>query len=94
MSSATEDLAVVVELACLTEDRSDAEQDALLRVAARVDAKRNALVVTNRRTGPASRLYALAESTRVLADDQRPRAKARVAERLDTQAQLWDAQRR
>lgn len=66
-----EDLAAVVELACLIEDRSDAEQRALLRTAMQVDNERNKFTVTNKRTGPASKLLAYALTTRVIVDDQR-----------------------
>lgn len=45
--SARDDLATVVELACLTEDRTDAEQRALLRVARRLDEDANANTVGN-----------------------------------------------
>lgn len=71
------DLAVVVRLACETEDRSDAEQSALLRVAARVDREHNKRTVTNPLwgpdgpTGPLSDLVALAMGTRVLEDEQK-----------------------
>lgn len=44
-----EQLAVVIELACLTEDRSKKEQKALLDVARRVDRERNRLTLTNPR---------------------------------------------
>lgn len=47
--SALDDLASVVELACLTEDRTDGEQRALLRVARRIDQDTNANVVGNHR---------------------------------------------
>lgn len=42
-----EDLAAVVELACLTESRTNAEQKSLLAVAERLDKKRNAKVGSN-----------------------------------------------
>lgn len=42
-----EQLAAVVELACLTESRTNDEQKALLAVAERCDKKRNAKVSTN-----------------------------------------------
>lgn len=41
------DLEAVVRLACLTEHRDNAEQSALLRVAARVDRARNSQVSSN-----------------------------------------------
>lgn len=87
--SAAENLAVVLDLACLTEDRTNQEQDALLRVAARVDAQRNALVGTNKRTGPASRLYFVVAQTR---DAEQPtRSNAKTASKLAEQAARWDA---
>lgn len=89
--TAHEDLDVVVRLAMLTEDRSNQEQDALLRVAARLDAAANRVTTTNHRTGPASRLYAEAEATRVLVDDQRPRANAKTAAKLEEGALRWEA---
>lgn len=46
MTTAT-DLALVVELACLIEDRTRAEQTALLRVAARCDASINRQTASN-----------------------------------------------
>ncbi len=46
MTTAT-DLALVVEMACLTEDRTRAEQAALLRVAARRDSAINRQTVAN-----------------------------------------------
>ena len=82
--TALDDLTVAVELACLTEDRTDAEQRALLRVARRIDEDRNANVVGNRwawgdRAGGMSsvvqrRLSTLerqVEATRVLDEGQR-----------------------
>lgn len=44
-----DDITVAIRLACLTEDRSDLEQRALLRIARSVDNELNANVVTNRR---------------------------------------------
>lgn len=46
--SVNDDLTVVISLACLTEDRTDAEQRCLLRVARKLDAQVNANVVDNR----------------------------------------------
>lgn len=88
-----EDLVEVVRLAFLTEDRSDREQDALLRVCARLDTAANRVTVTNRREGPASRLYVEAETTRVLVDDQTPRAKTKDLRRLEAGAMRWEAAR-
>lgn len=82
--TARDDLATVVEMACLTEDRSDAEQRALLRVARRVDEDTNANTVGNHHWWGAnagsvtsvvqrrlSTLERRAESTRVLDEGQR-----------------------
>lgn len=90
--TALEDQRVVVLLACETEHRSDAEQDALLRVAARADGQANADVVTNARTGPAWRLYRTVEETRNPHDGDRPRANAKTLAKLDAQADRWEAQ--
>jgi hypothetical protein len=86
--TAVDDLILVVGLACEAEARSDKEQDALLRVAASVDAKANALTHTNRRHGPASRLYELAFTTR--GHGGRPRHNEKTAEKLEAQAQRWE----
>lgn len=86
--TAVDDLALVVGLACEVEDRSDKEQDALLRVAASVDAKANALVVTNKRHGPASRLYLAASSTRGFGG--RPRHNVKTLAKLEAQADRWE----
>jgi hypothetical protein len=86
--TAVDDLTLVVGLACEAEARSDKEQDALLRVAASVDAKANALVVTNQRHGPASRLYALVAETRGFGG--RPRHNTKTLEKLEAQAQRWE----
>ena len=83
-----DDLETVLSLAMLTEDRTDKEQDAMLRVAAKIDAERNALVVTNHRTGPASRLYS--EVARSCNPDRPPRMNAKTAEKLRVQADRWD----
>jgi hypothetical protein len=71
--SVVRDLRAVIELACLTEDRSDNEQRALLRTAMRADNEANKLTVTNGRdrTEPAWRLLSLVYSTRELVDDQK-----------------------
>lgn len=45
--SALDQLALVVRLACLTEDRDNTEQKALLAVAERVDKEWNAQTITN-----------------------------------------------
>lgn len=89
--SALDDLRTLVELACLTEHRTDAEQDALLRVAAKADTAANALVVTNRREGPAWRLYRHVGETRVMEDGDKPRGNAKTLAKLDAQADRWDA---
>lgn len=86
--TAVDDLALVVGLACEAPARSDKEQDALLRVAAAVDTKANDLALTNRRHGPASRLYDLAASTR--GHGGRRRQDPDLAERLEAQAQRWE----
>lgn len=65
-------LAEVVELACLAESRSNAEQRALLRVAAKVDRERSKQTVTNPpefRRDPY--LERLADSSRVLEEGER-----------------------
>lgn len=66
----------MVRLACLTEDRTDAEQSALLAVASRVDREHNRMTVGTRTWGPGwslqrplSDLVSLAMDTRVLGDD-------------------------
>jgi hypothetical protein len=89
-----DDQRAVIELACLTEHRSNAEQDALLRVAAKAEAAANALVVTNKRSGPAWRLYDFVEETRCLEDGDRPRAVAKLAAKLREKADRWDEARR
>lgn len=89
-----DDQRTVLLLACQVEGRSDAEQDALLRVAARADAAANAATGTDHRRGPAWRLYRHAEATRALADGDRPRADPRVLAKLDAQADRWDASTR
>lgn len=89
--TALDDQRVAILLACETEHRSDAEQDALLRVAARVDAQANAGTVTNRRAGEPSRLYRTVEETRVLHDDDTPRANTKTLTKLDAQAERWAA---
>lgn len=86
--TAVDDLILVVGLACEAEGRSDKEQDALLRVAASVDAKANALVVTNHRHGTASRLYSLVAKTRGFGG--RSRHNAKTADKLEAQAQRWE----
>lgn len=89
--TALDDMTLVVELACLTEDRTDEEQRALLRVAARLDREANRFTTTNRRSGPASRLTRLVHDTRELVDDQRPVGlKAGELEKLEAHAALWD----
>jgi len=45
-----DDLVTVIRLACMTEDRSDTEQKALLRLARKADKEWNAMTVTNRKT--------------------------------------------
>lgn len=65
-------LALVVELACLTQDRTNDEQRALLRVAAKVDAERRKETTTNPpewRVAPY--LEQMADDTRVLDEGQR-----------------------
>jgi hypothetical protein len=89
--TALDDQCIVLLLACETEHRSDAEQDALLRVAAKADAQANADVVTNRRQGPAWRLYRFVEDTRILHDGDRPRGNAKTLSKLDAQADRWDS---
>lgn len=50
-----EELALVIRLACLTEDRTDAEQRALISYAWRCDIDHNADTVENRGRGPRSK---------------------------------------
>lgn len=89
--SALDDLRSVIELACNVEDRSDDEQRALLRVAVKTDNEANKLTVSNRRQGPAWRLHEIAESTRVLADDEKPISVAdKDRAKLDRRADEWD----
>lgn len=88
--SVLDDQRAVIELACLTEHRSNAEQDALLRFAAKTDAAANRLTTTNHRTGPAWRLYRTVEATRVLYDDDKPRVVSKTLDKLDVQADRWD----
>lgn len=69
MGTVNDDLAVVVRLACLTADRTDREQKALLSVADRLDVEHNKLTVGNdeahdRPGWQPSRLYDEAQATR------------------------------
>lgn len=79
-----DDVTSVIMLACLTEDRTDAEQRAMLRVARSVDSEMNANVSGNHRmwgvhagsihaqqARPFSQLEQTVEATRVLQDGQR-----------------------
>lgn len=88
--TALDDLETVLSLAMLTEDRTNQEQDAMLRVAAKIDAERNAMVVTNHRTGLASRLYA--RVARSCNPDRPHRMNTKTAEKLRVQADRWDDQ--
>lgn len=82
-----EELALVVELACVTEDRSDREQRALLTVARKTDDELNKVKsraqsqsrdTMNLGIVDPSELESLAGETRVLVDRQKPVAlKAR-----------------
>lgn len=95
--SVVRDLRTVIELACLTEGRSNAEQLALLRVALRVDLDANKLTVTNGRdrTEAASRLVEMVHDTRVLVDTERQVwLKPAAEERWRRSVEAWDAQRR
>ena len=86
-----DDLRIVIELACLTEDRSDAEQRALLASAVRCDNEANKLTTGNRRDGPAWRLHREVEGTRELVDSQKAVVlKAEVRAKLDRRADNWD----
>lgn len=74
--SRTDDLRILLDLAMLTEDRTDAEQKAMLRVADQLDFAHNALVVRNAKAQAApdwqpSRLYDRVLATRELDDGQR-----------------------
>lgn len=102
--TALDDLRAVIGLACLTEDRSDDEQRALLRVAARVDNECNALTTTNPRCtriasrlrglGPATQFAALVDSTRVLDVGQKPVAlPAKKLAQLERRAAEWERHR-
>lgn len=78
----TDDLTTVIRLACLTKDRADNEQRALLRVARKVDQEVNANVTGNHRMWhlagstyatrilPESVLEQEVDQTRVLEDGQ------------------------
>lgn len=73
MSNAA-DLTTVIRLACLTEDRSDAEQKALLRIADRVDFEHNKNTVGGASTKDGwepSFLYDEVQSSRCLVDNQK-----------------------
>ena len=91
--TALDDERLVLLLACETLDRGDAEQDAMLRLAARLDARANRDTVTNARDGVAWRLYHTVDQTRELVDDQKRRWNQKVADRLDAQAERWVAAR-
>lgn len=66
-----DDLEAVVQLAFVTEDRTDAEQRALLRVCDDIDRQRNKQTVVRTNYTGTSRLYDEAQATRVLVDKQR-----------------------
>lgn len=79
--SAEDDIAMVVQLACLTEDRTNQEQLALLRVARKADNEANKNVVGNHRMWgqragstraerqiPESRLEELVDKSRCVSD--------------------------
>lgn len=79
--SAEDDVAMVVALACLTEDRTNQEQLALLRVARKADNEANKNVVGNHRMWgiyagstratrqlPESRLEELVDKSRAVSD--------------------------
>ncbi len=88
--SRADDLAMVIALACLIEDRTNQEQLALLRVATRVDNERNAVIVTNRRTGPPSELASHVRETRDITDDQKyVDLPAKEIDRWDRQVREW-----
>ncbi len=85
MSTKDDDLELVLELACLTEHRSGAEQRALLRIARSLDDRRNANVTMNKRMWgvhagdadavrqlPPSRWEERVDRSRVLEDGQQP----------------------
>lgn len=94
--SVVRDLRTIIELACLTEDRSDVEQRALLRMALRADNEANRLTVTNGRdrAEAAWRLLSLVESTRELVDAQRPVSLKREIEvRWQEHVIAWEEQR-
>ena len=88
--TALDDMTRVLEVACLTADRSNEEQDAMLRVAARLDQQANALTVTNRRQGWAQRSYRLVAETR---EDEPSRVNAKTLAKLDEQADRWNTER-
>lgn len=88
------DLRAVIELACLTEDRTDAEQRSLLALAMKADNEANRLTTTNSRprTEPAWRLLSLVYSTRELVDDQKPVfLKADMEDRWDKRVKEWES---
>lgn len=66
-----DDLEMVVQLAMLTEDRTDAEQRALLRVCDDIDKERNKLTVVRTNHTGTSRLYDEAQESRELVDGQK-----------------------
>lgn len=94
--SVVRDLRSLIELACLTEDRANDEQRALLRMALRADNEANKLTVTNGRdrSEPAWRLVSLVYSTRELVDDQKPVSlKADIEARWLAHVEAWEQQR-
>lgn len=67
----TDVLVKVLEVACLTEDRSGDEQRAMLALALELDKERGAFVLTNYYPAPPT-LVAHVEATRSLVDNDRP----------------------
>lgn len=90
--TALDDLISIIDLAILTEYRSDDEQRALLRAATSVQRKANSLAVTNKRTGPAVRRYDEVRATRD-PESGKPLGNDEHATKLEDQARRWEAVR-
>ena len=76
--TALDDLELVVSLACLTEDRTPLEQRALLRVAVKIEAERNATTTANMKLRfgqPASRVVDYVEFCQPVKLSERDREK-------------------
>lgn len=82
----TEVLVKVLEVACLTEDRSGPEHRAMLDLALELDKERGAFVVSNHYPAPPT-LVAHVEATRSLVDNDQP------VSLTEQQAKQYDALR-